>query len=85
MQVYNQMKQPPSLVRHLQSPLLTKHRLPYTSSGNAKSVASNTRELQMGATVYGDGSDKLDAACLVLKTLTSALLKQLLSVVVLLL
>ena len=41
-QVYNQMKRLPSSVKYLRSQLLTDQRLPYTSGGSARGVASNT-------------------------------------------
>lgn len=76
------MKQLPSSVRHLQSLLLIDQRFFYTSGGSVKTIASNIRKPLLGATVYSNGLDKLDAASLVFRTLTSALLKQLRSVVV---
>ena len=68
--------------QHLRSQLLTDQRLPYTSGGSARGVALNTEVPLVGATVCGDGSDKLDAACPVLRTSTSASLRPLRSVVV---
>ena len=52
------MKQLPNSVNYLHSQLLTDQRLPYTSGGKARGVASNTGALLVRVTVCGDGSDK---------------------------
>lgn len=52
------------------------------SGDSAREVASNTEESIVEVTLCGDVLVKLDAACLVLRTLISVLLKQVRSVVV---
>ena len=68
--------------QHFRSQLLTDQRLPYTSGGSARGVALNTEVLLVEATVCGNGSDKLDAACPVLRTSILASFRPLRSVVV---
>ena len=64
--------------------IFTDQRLPYTSGGSVRGVYLKHYEWKslVGATVCGDGSDKLDAAWSILRTSTSAFLKQLRYVVV---
>lgn len=68
------MKQFSSSIKYLQSQLFIDQRFPYTSDDITQKIASYIEKLFVGATVWNNRLQKLDAACLVFKTLTTILL-----------